>query len=135
MTLHGNLDLRSFADGIRTTDDHAAHHLRLLDEVDRALREAAPGGDVRRTALAAKLERWRYQHLNEHAAALTARDESLVDALDLAANALAGRPPRPPRATRHAVRDPRLETGSIAEAIAAWEQGLPLDELARRAAS
>jgi 2-iminoacetate synthase len=124
-------DVHAFADWIGEIDEHAAHHLRLLDEAERALETPAAGATAGRIALAAKLERWRYQHLHEHAGRLTARNEALVDALDSLANRLAARPARPPRAVRHAVRDAGYETGTIADALEALDRGMPLDELAR----
>lgn len=124
-------DVHAFADWIGEIDEHAAHHLRLLDEADRALETPAASTPAGRTALAAKLERWRYQHLNEHAGRLTARNEALVDALDSLANRLAGRPDRPPRSVRHAVQDAGYEGGTIADALEVLDRGLPLDELTR----
>ena len=83
MTVDFLPSLSSFADWIRKTDDHAAHHLALLEEVDHALSTLDEIAPNERRSLAQKLERWRYQHLNEYADELSARNESFVDALDL----------------------------------------------------
>jgi 2-iminoacetate synthase len=96
--------------------------------------EQAASADTR-AALVDKLERWRYQSLNQAWGKLTDNHGRLADALDLAANELAGRRSRPPRTTRMAVHDPALETGSVAEALALLDANTPTDELVRRAAS
>jgi 2-iminoacetate synthase len=126
-------ELLLFVEWIRATDQHAAYHVLLLERADRVLSgvEALPG--VQRIHLADKLERWRYQHLREHAGELLPEDEAFVDALDLAANRLAGRPARPPRATRWAVGDPKWDTVSIQEAAALMDSRVPLDHVIRRA--
>ena len=126
-------ELNSLSDWIAATDDHAAHHLALLARVETALgADAAPRAE--RAALAQKLERWRYQYLNEHASGeLTPDGEALVDALDTAARRVAGRPELPARQTRRAVADSRGDTGSIPLARAALDPSYPLDELAQRA--
>ncbi len=96
--------LETFADWIRATDHHASHHLRLLEQAQQML--AGGVGDARtkegvqrRVELATQLERWRYQHLKRRPRDLSRQDRELVEALDLAANALAGRPGREPRHT------------------------------------
>jgi 2-iminoacetate synthase len=128
------LELGSFVDWIRQTDDHAAHHLALLARTERAL-GALPGTPAaERDRLAQKLERWRYQHLNEHARSLLPEDEALVDALDWAARQLTGRDGQAPRHTRHAVHDPAWETASIRRACTVLDPAYPLPELIERAA-
>ncbi len=127
--------LHGFADWLRSTDPHASFHLPLLDEVERALANP-PGGDnplKERRALAAKLERWRYQHLNECGGRLEPEDRRLADALDLAANELAGRPPRRPRAMRWVVRDSTRDPASMREALACLDPTVGQDEVVRRA--
>ncbi|OHB83885.1 MAG: hypothetical protein A2V98_22125 [Planctomycetes bacterium RBG_16_64_12] len=57
----------------------------------------------------------------------------MADALDLAANELAGRAPRPPRAPRRAVHDTSGDTGPIAEARAVLDPSVELEEVTRRA--
>lgn len=125
--------LNSFADWIRDTDNHAAHHLALVERVDHAFRTREELAPNERQTLAQKLERWRYQHLNEHARELTVQDESFVDALDLAANQLAGRADRAPRFARRAIDDPSFDTDTIEEAVGALDGNLPLDQLVNRA--
>jgi 2-iminoacetate synthase len=126
-------ELKSLTGWIATTDDHATHHLDLLARVIAAL-DASDGPLAERAALAQKLERWRYQHLNEHWGAMTPRDETLVDALDTAARRLAGRPHLPPRQTRHAVAGSRWDTPSIQQAHTVLDPAYPLDLLAQHAA-
>lgn len=125
-------ELSSLTDWIATTDDHATHHFELLARVVAAL-DAADAPLAERVALAQKLERWRYQHLNEHWGAMTPRDETLVDALDTAARRLAGRPELPPRQTRHAVADSRWDSPSIQQARTVLDPAYPLDLLVQRA--
>jgi 2-iminoacetate synthase len=127
-------ELSSFAHWIRQTDAHAAHRLALVEEVERALDGPAEAGRGERERLAQKLERWRYQHLNEHAGALSPRHEDFVDTLDLAAKQLARRGVRSSRRTRHAVHDADLETASMGEALAALDSRTPLEESVRQAA-
>jgi 2-iminoacetate synthase len=56
-----------------------------------------------------------------------------VDALDLVANQLAGRPDRAPRLTRRAIDDPSFDTDAIQQAVQALDRGAPLDQLVDRA--
>ena len=113
MSTYAPPELESFADWIQATDDHAQHHLDLLSRVARALDTSAATSPAERAGLAQKVERWRYQHLNEHAGALTPQDEALIDSLDGVARQLAGRGHLAPRRTRHAVHDPELDTGGV----------------------
>ncbi len=126
-------ELESFADWIQATDDHAQHHLDLLSRVERALDGAATASPAERAGLAQKVERWRYQQLNEHAGALKPQDEALIDALDGVARQLAGRGHLAPRRPRHAVHDPGLDTDSIRQACAAIDPSYPLSPLIERA--
>jgi len=131
MTANAVPALSSFADWIRATDEHAAHHVALAQTVDRALEIPEEVAPENRVGLANKLERWRYQHLNEIAPDLSPDDEALVDTLDLAANELANRASRPPRGTRHAIHDDSLDTDAINEAVAALDPRFPLQRLTR----
>jgi 2-iminoacetate synthase len=126
--------LTALTDYVRATDAHARHRLPLLEHAERVLSGDEPASDCQRRDLAGRLERWRYQQLNERGGALTADDRRLCDALDLAANELAGRAPRAPRATRDAVRDPSLDGDPLAEAVDWLDSGAGNDELAQRAA-
>lgn len=127
--------LDRFAPWLRRTDPHASFRLPLLEEAEQAL--AAPsegeGPTPLRHALAAKLERWRYQHLNERRGQFEAEDRQLADALDLAANALAGRAPRRPRATRWLIHDSARDTASMREALDCFDRAVDLEEVIRRA--
>jgi 2-iminoacetate synthase len=111
---------------IESTDEHAAHHLRLLHEAACALDRPAATASAERQRLAERLERYRYQHFNEHAHAWSPHHEALVDQLDLAANQLAGRPDRAARGTRHAVTDASLDAG---QAVAMLDRRVPLAQL------
>ena len=126
-------DLNSFADWIRQSDDHAEHHLALLSQVDRLLglrnERISPEG----RSLVQRLERWRYQHLNEHALSRSSRDDALVDALDVVSRRLAGRPPLEPRSTRHAVHDRSHRSTSIDAALTTLDPSYPLPDLIDRA--
>lgn len=124
--------LATFADWLRETDDHADHHLALIRQVESCLGECDSATEESRL-LAEKLERWRYQHLNECGAGRTSRDEAFVDSLDISANRLAGRPPRPPRRTFHATHDSSLETDLLREAAEMIDPQYPLEELIDRA--
>jgi 2-iminoacetate synthase len=118
MSTQAQPPLRRFAEFIQRTDDHAAYFVELLTEADRLLGGPEPASAAQRMALAARLERWRYRRLNRSAGQLSAEDRGLVDALDLAANRLAGRSPRLPRWLRSAIADPATDAGSIDEAMA-----------------
>jgi len=126
--------LGPFAEWIRTTDEHAAERLQLADEVDRAMAAGGSVDSVERRALAARLERWRYQHLARRAGRLGPEDRRFVDALDLAANRLAGRAPRPARSPRSAVEDTSLDA-LVAEARLCLDPRTELAAIARRAAA
>lgn len=125
--------LGDFAPWIRSTDEHAEHRLRVAAEADRLLGATArlPGC----IELADRLERWRYQMLDERRAAWTADDQRLADALDVAARRLAGRPRLAPRGVRSAVRggsaavEPEVKT-----AMAVLDPKLDLAEATARAA-
>jgi 2-iminoacetate synthase len=126
-------DLNSFTDWIRQSDDHAEHHLALLSRVERLLGSRDDAVTTEGENLAQKLQRWRYQHLNEHASCLSSRDNALVDVLDVVSRRLAGRPPLEPRGTRHAVHDQSLRCDSVDEAIRALDPSYPLSDLIDRA--
>lgn len=125
--------LWAFSEWIRQADPHAAHHLALLDQARRVLDGVETVSAEDRVQLAARLERWRYHHLNEVQAGAAPEDASLADALDLAANTLAGRAARAPRRARAALRDESLDTPGMREARAALDPAFPLERLAERA--
>lgn len=144
-----------FAPWLLAGDPHAAHRLALLAEADKALAaaqpaDASPGADVqpadaqRRQELADALERWRYQHLNEHAAAWPRSPavQALADALDQTARQLAGRqlagrqpssPPLSPRNPRAAITDPAWAADAVGRALACLDPAVPLEEIEGRA--
>jgi len=126
--------LGPLAEWIRSTDEHAAERLQLAEEVDRAMAAGPAVEAVERRGLAERLERWRYQHLARRAGRFEPEDRRLVDALDLAANQLAGRAPRPPRAPRKAIEDTSFDD-SFAEARLCLDPQTELAAIARRAAA
>ncbi len=134
MTTASLVPLRTFADWIVATDDHAERRLALLDEAERILAGREPASIEARRTLAARLERWRYQMLNERHASWTQRDRQLADALDLAANRLAGRALRSARWPRGAVLNPAPDDPGLREIARALDPATPLETLAARAA-
>ena len=87
-----------------------------------------------RTALADRLERWRYQLLNERCTEWVADDQRLADALDLASARIARWPPRPRVAPAGpSERPPRRRP--VWQAALAWlDPATDLEELSVRAA-
>jgi len=134
MTTQIEPPLGSYADWIRATDVHASHRLELLQQAVRWLadEEDASAGD--RHDLAAALARWRYQLLNACCGQLAARDRGLAEALDLAANELAGRDPRPPRRPRAAIEPAGDRKDEIATVKACLDPAVALEDVTRRAA-
>lgn len=133
MSIETRTPLSSLAASIEATDQHVEHRLGLARRAEQLLSGEDQASEESAGELALKLERWRYQHLNEQAGRLTPEDIRLADAIDLAACALAGRDPRPPRRPRAAIDG----TDVSAEAErAAWalDPGTTLDEVCRRAA-
>jgi 2-iminoacetate synthase len=133
MTIQAQPPLTSFADWVRANDDHAAHRLPLMGRVESLLSGEEQATRAERLRLATQLERWRYQHLAHRARRFEALDQGLVEALDLAQNELAGRPPRSPRRARGAIGDTSLDSGPLAEAVDCLDSGHPLERLAERA--
>jgi 2-iminoacetate synthase len=134
MTTQTQPPLGSFADWVRATDAHAWHHVPLLQRADTLLARQDRAPADQRHLLAAKLERWRYQHLKERFGRLAPQDRALADALDLAANELAGRHPRPPRNPLAAIRGASDDPRSIADAKAWLDPDVELEEAVHRAA-
>lgn len=126
--------LAGLADWVRATDDHASHRLPLLARAQRIIAGQQDARFDQRQELAERLERWRYRHLDQRSGRLVAEDCRLVDALDLMANELLGRGPRTPRRPRAAVGDTSSDSGPVARAVTCLDPGLPLEELAGRAA-
>lgn len=134
MSLDLRLPFSTLADWVRASDHHASDRLPLLARAGRILAGEEDAAEAQRLALAEELERWRYQLLDEHPQRLTPDERGLADALDLAANRLAGRQPRPPRWPRAAVGETSLRGGQVGQAAACLDPRLPLEELADRAA-
>ncbi|MHC4401638.1 MAG: radical SAM protein [Planctomycetota bacterium] len=134
MTTQTELRLSTFADWVQATHEHASFRLPLLKRAEKLLagQEQVPADDKRR--LAAKLERWRYQLFREKGGRLALEDRRLADALDLAANDLAGRGLRPPRSPRTAICDGSSDTRPITQAKAFLKNRVRLDRVVCRAA-
>ena len=133
MSIEVEPPLGGLADWVRETDQQASGHLPLLDQARGILAGGQDAPQGQRQALADRLERWRYRHLDEHSRRMTAEDRRLVDALDLAANQLACRDPRPARWPRGAVADTARQTDQSDGAAACLDRDVSLEELARRA--
>lgn len=134
MTTQTHPPLNSFADWIRATDEHALQRLRLVEEVEAVLAEQPSGTSAERLRLADRLERWRYQHLARRTGSLKPEDWRLLDALDTAANQLAGRVPRAPRAARAALASSD-DDGALAGALECLDSAVDLAIVAERAAA
>jgi 2-iminoacetate synthase len=135
MAVQAHPPLSFLAEWIRATDEHAPDRLQLVEQVESVLsdRQSAPPED--RLRLAQRLERWRYQCLSRRAGALTPEDRRLVDALDLAANELAGRDPRPARAARAAIENAPRHDATEAEVMRCLDPAADLSASERRAAA
>ena len=126
--------LGALAEWIRAADSHARHRLPLLARAQRIVDGAEDAPEEQRRELAARLERWRYQHLEEHRGRATPLTRRLADVLDLAATRLCGGPARPPRRPRDAVCGTLRPSDELARAAAALDPSVPLEELASQAA-
>ena len=118
MTTHAETPYQKLAEWVWATDVHASHRVPLLERAGRILDGHRGASAADRRELAARLERWRYQHLNERFGKMAPEDRASADALDTAANELAGRKPRPPRAARSAIFESGRDTEAIAEGAA-----------------
>lgn len=120
---------------IEANDDHAAYHLALLERALRVLDDPTSETPRECGELAQKIERYRYQHMNEHSRSLSPEDERLIDILDLTANKLADRQTRPVRSPRHAIIDSSLDTESIIDSCITLDSSVPLEQIAAKAAA
>jgi len=125
--------LGRLADGVRASDRSAPERLPLLAQAEQILAGEKDAPEEQRKELAHSLEQWRYQQLDEHRRSPTTADRRLADALDLAANQLTRRPPRPPRWPRAAIEDTYSENSQAGQAAACLDRDLSLEELVRRA--
>jgi 2-iminoacetate synthase len=126
--------LFAFSEWIRATDEHASHHLELLKGAQDLLQQPGSGCEGERRAMAGKLERWRYQHLNEHGRQLSQQGAALVDALDKTAKILRDESESPARRSRQAIRDSNYDLATFRDALQAIGGARPLDEVVQRAA-
>jgi len=136
MAIETQPGLARLAECVRLADHaHASQYARLLEEAERLLAGCTHSdlAAARARDLAAKFERWRYRYLGEKRGKLGQEDRSLVDALDAAANELAGRPTRPPRAARWAIHDSSLDTESMAQARMCLDPAVSLEAATRQA--
>ncbi len=125
-------DLVDFADWLQQHDPHAQYHLNLLKQVEPVLME---GSQDARQRLASRLERWRYQHLQERASWLEREDQAFLGALEEVTVRLTDGPALPPRRTAQAVESDSAEPASIRDALEALDSRQPLDQVAERARS
>ncbi|TWU42515.1 radical SAM protein [Novipirellula artificiosorum] len=121
--------LLHWSDWIRASDHHAEHRLKLIEQVEQALLDDRQRSDELCRQLAAQLERWRYQILNEQNGSLDEKDRSLLDDLDLHANQLRGGEPRPPRRPLDAIRSDARDSEPIAKLPTWFDAAYPLDQL------
>ena len=133
MAIQTRPPLTSFTNWVWATDPVASQHVLLLEQASKILAGEQDASPDHRRELASGLERWRCRHLDERFGRLAPKERHLADALDLAANDLAWRKPRPPRAAHRAIHDASRNAGPIAEAQAALDPRVSLDEVARRA--
>lgn len=119
-------------DWIHQYDQHAEHHLSLLEAAEAVLVSGLAGHSEGRE-LAGRIERWRYRHLQDEGDQRSWQTETLVNQLDQLANRLAGRPDRLPRCTGQAIQDSRFDTDTIREALELVDPRVPLSELTDRA--
>ncbi len=132
MLTEGTGSVESITNWISQYDQHADHHLSLLEAAEAALNTGRAGSPDARQ-LAGRIERWRYQLLQHEGEEGSWQTETLVDRLDRLANRLAGRPDRLPRSIGQAIQDSRFDTDSIREALELVDPHVPLSELTDRA--
>ncbi|MCP4783233.1 MAG: radical SAM protein [Fuerstiella sp.] len=143
MSIQDQPSLTDFAEWIAATDPHASQRMPLVDQASKVLAGTIDLSFEERELLADKIERWRYQTLNHRPHALTAKERSLMQVLDLTSNELAQRRQRAHRAPRSALQasgdlmsSPQLtEESGPADFIASSAFDVPLDELVRQAAA
>ncbi len=133
MSTSARFPIAPLSEWVRRTDVHAAVRLSLLANALRVLDGEEPSSQLERNELADRLERWRYQWLNQQHGRLTPEDRRWLDCLDLMANELAGRGDRPPRRTRQLIHDDGLAGPEIAEAWQHLDPARPLAPLVERA--
>ncbi|MCS7238599.1 MAG: radical SAM protein [Thermoguttaceae bacterium] len=118
---------------VQAEDPHAQHHLALLRQAEDWVRDAGRRGTLEACRLAARLERWRYQHLRERQGRWDSRDWQLADRLDELARQLAGRQPLPPRWTYQALASAQFDPAALNEALAALNPCTPLEKICQQA--
>ena len=133
MPIEARLPLHPLCEWIRRVDDHAEARIDVLQRAAAILGGECQTSVSERRELADKIEHWRYQHLNARVGKLVTEDARLLDALDLAANELAGRQARPPRRTRDLLRDDSFGTGRVSEACEMLDEAYPLSRLIEQA--
>jgi 2-iminoacetate synthase len=127
--------LASLEEWIRCADRHARHRLPLLAAAQRAISGAARATAEQRRDLAVRLERWRYQHLEEHRDQPSPLSRRLSDVLDLAVRQLLGAPALPPRGLRDALAHTVGNGEPIERAKAALNSRFSLETIAKKAAA
>ncbi len=125
--------LQSLSDWIHVHDDHATHHLELLNRAVHALENREAVSLEKRRLLAQKIERYRYQHLNEHGRSMAAEDETLVGLLDQMAHELAGRSSHLMRFQSRKFHGNDCNRESIENALGLLEPSVPLPRVVSQA--
>jgi len=118
---------------LEAEDPHARHHLSLLEEAKRLLALPQSWGTAEARQLSARLERWRYQHLNNTEGNWRPIDWELADLLDGLAQQLAGRPYLPPRRIFSAIYSQNGEPSRVKEALEVLDPSFPLEEVCAKA--
>lgn len=133
MALTSGVTLEDLVAWLEAEDAHAGYHTALLREASELIRRPELWGGEEARLLAARLERWRYQHLRERQGQWTARDWELADLLDQWSRSLAGRPPLTPRHTFQAITSTEFDPPSLSEAIEALHPSSPLELVCAKA--
>jgi 2-iminoacetate synthase len=125
--------LSALTEWIRLVDPQAGRRLALLARAQRIIGGGETASSEERRELQARLERWRYHVLCEWRARPHPLAQRLVETLDLAVNALAARPRRPPRCPREAAINPYFVPEEATRALACLDERYPLAALAEEA--
>ncbi len=123
-------DLLDFADWLQQHDPHVQYHLRLLEQIEPTVMRGSPEA---RQRLATRLERWRYQHVQERSGWFEAMDHAFLDTLGEVTSHLTGVPVRSPRRTAQVLESGSAEPDAVGEALAMLAPEQPLDSVAARA--
>ncbi len=118
---------------LEAEDPHAGFHVPLLRRAMALCQRQDTGAAEEVSAVAAKLERWRYQHLRERQGQWQERDWNLADLLDHLARLLKGRAHLPTRSAYQAIQDERCDPPSLEKALEALDSRVLLQAVCNRA--